>query len=111
MGVVHIIDGPMLFPGRTPLLGETKGPVAVLGELIDGVHVYLSERESAEVTRAWGGKTKAEVEELLRTIEEQAATIKEQAEELQWHRPLIAACDDVYRKMRAGRPTPTPTPA
>lgn len=99
MGAVKIVD-QLLYPGVTPLLRQTHGPVAYMGEVITNVHVFLSEAEVREATHAFGGITKDEADELnasYAALDEENVALRA---ELAAYKELGDAMDKVYRHKR-----------
>lgn len=100
MGAVHIHPRPALYPGRTPLLGSTQGPVAFMGELLDGFHVYLTKREVKEAVIAFGLPTEeqhAELEEHAHALAERVKALEDGMEVLRGLR--MNAVEDVLQRM------------
>lgn len=102
MGAVKVVEKPNLYPGVTPLLRQTKGPVAYMGEVITNVHVFLNEAEVREATLAFGGLPKAEADVLQAEVDVLAEKVEEQHAELLELRELAAACEKFYRRKRSG---------
>ena len=100
MSAVKIVDRPELYPGVTPLLRESAGPVAYLGEVITNVHVFLSKRESLQLVLAWGWKTPEQVEELEKNYADLLDKVAVLEEEIGPLRELAKASDKVFRANR-----------
>jgi hypothetical protein len=99
--MVNLVERPNLFPGVTPLFRETAGPVAFLGELVDGVHVFVSRREFRELARAFNGLTEEDAAALRAENTKLEQQIAELEEELGPLRDLAAAIDPVFRAQRS----------
>jgi hypothetical protein len=90
MGAIQKADRPVGYPGHT-VWRAVKGPVVYVGELITGVFVYLDERESREVVRAWGWPTKEQHDELKAERDKLAARLAELEQEVKPLRALESA--------------------
>lgn len=96
------VDRPVHFPGRSAVLGETRGPVVDLGVDWNG-WIYLTEIESIEIGRLWGmvegnvhDQTLARVAELEGQLEDAEAAIAE----LELAQPKVVALDDVAELLK-----------
>lgn len=88
MSAIKLTDQPHYYPKHT-VWRSTGGPVAYCGELVEGVFVYLNERESRELVRAWGWPTVEmyqalevkleEAQEKLAALEETVAPLRKLA--------------------------------
>lgn len=100
MSVVKIVEKPELYPGVTPLLRKSDGPVAYLGELITNVHVFLTEQEVEEAAVAFGWLRQFDVAVLEAENESLRAKVAELTEEIEPLRELAKASDRVFRARR-----------
>jgi hypothetical protein len=115
VGAVKKHDRPTHYPGIT-VWGSTQGPVVYLGEVIrgndkvQGVSVFLDERESREVLAAWGPEPFVDV---LRSWgwhspDEKAeldSRIAELEAELEQTRPIVAAVTAVAKEHHVAVPS------
>lgn len=102
MSAIKVVDRPLAYPGRT-IYGKTNGPVAYLGQVIEGVHVFLNESESREVLHAWGWAPNEQYLELkaaLLAAEGRIAELEEQLAEAQAQVVKVVPMDDVILALK-----------
>jgi hypothetical protein len=90
MGAVKVVDRPGAYPGHT-IWRKTKGPCVFIGQVIEGVHVYLNEQESRELVLAWGWPTREQHDGVVEERDEQAARVQALEQELAPLRDLSEA--------------------
>lgn len=108
-----IVERPVHFPGRTAVIGDTRGPVVDLGVDWNG-WIYLNEIESIELGKKWGmvegnvhDQTLAELdEERARVVELEARVV-----ELEDAQPKVLTIADVQTLMGSGVSTSKPKAA
>jgi len=100
VGAVQKLDRPVHFPGCT-VWGRTQGPVVYLGEVIkgndklQGVSVFLDERESREVLIAWGWPLPEKYREAELKMAELETQVAQLEAELAVARPLVTAVQNL----------------
>jgi len=89
MGVVKKIPRPPFFPGKT--VWGSVGECVHVGEIVEGVNVYLSERESREVLAAWKWPRPEEYEKLSEQNRALSEALTDAENELRGLRKLAEA--------------------
>lgn len=92
-----IVDHPVHFPGRTAVIGDTRGPVIDLGVDWNG-WIYLNEIESIEIGKKWGMVEGNVHEQTLGELDDERARVVELAlrvTELEAAQPKVLTLADV----------------